>query len=329
MIGQKIARNLNTCGLAGAAVEPLILFDLAFPEAGAVCREQIVGDAGDETSAMNLAQRRPDVVFYLAAVVSADAERNFTRGWNENLHAIWTVLEAFRVEHLASRGQYRPRLVFASSVAVYGPPFHGPVTDDRICEPQSSYGAQKLASEMLVCDFSRKGYVDGMCLRLPTITVRPGTPNAAASSCFSSIIREPLNGRTTILPIATTVRHMHASPRRAAAFFAHAASLDTSLLEGRRALNMPSLSCTVEEQIEVLRSVGGNKAVARIRMEPDPLVGRIVASWAEEFETERAADLGFEADHRFRDIVMAYIEDDLAPPAEQAIRCVPKLSAKC
>ncbi|MCY4543304.1 MAG: NAD-dependent epimerase/dehydratase family protein [Rhodobacteraceae bacterium] len=313
MIGQRIARRLDAQGLAGRTVDRLTLFDRAFPAGAAGTADRIAGDVGNPAMAARLAQLRPDTVFHLAAVVSADAEANFTKGWGVNLHAMWTLLEAFRLEHLASGRLYRPRLVFASSIAVYGPPFDGPVTDRDICEPRTSYGAQKRASELLLCDFSRKGYVDGLSLRLPTVTVRPGKPNAAASSCFSSIIREPLANRTAALPISTSVRHAHASPRRAAGFFAHAATLDTSSLDERRALNMPSVSCTVEEQIETLRSVAGNGAVACIAKRPDPFIQRIVAGWPERIEAERAAALGFEADRSFREIVQAYIEDDFLP----------------
>ena len=189
--------------------------------------------------------------------------------------------------------------------------------DLHICEPRTSYGAQKAASELMISDFSRKGWIDGISLRLPTITVRPGKPNAAASSCFSAIIREPLNGRRTALPIRSDVRHMHASPRSSARFFLHAAELDTGKLEGRRALNMPSVTCSVEEQIEALRAVAGSKAVGLIDVKPDPFIQSIVGSWAEEFRAERAEKLGFAAEKSFEEIVRTYIEEDLPFESDQ------------
>ena len=164
---------------------------------------------------------------------------------------------------------------------------------------------------MLISDFSRKGYIDGLSIRLPTICVRPGKPNAAASSFFSNIIREPLNGRRAVLPVSRDVSHMHASPRSAAGFFTHAAEIDTETLDGRRALNMPSLSCTVEEQIEALRRIAGSSAAGLIKDEPDPFVQSIVLSWAPGFDAQRASALGFTSEDSFEDIVRVYIEDDL------------------
>ncbi|MDA9224155.1 NAD-dependent epimerase, partial [Tateyamaria sp.] len=174
----------------------------------------------------------------------------------------------------------------------------------------TSYGAQKLACEIMIQDFSRKGFIDGISLRLPTICVRPGKPNLAASSFFSGIIREPLNGIKAILPVADTVRHWHASPRSAASFLAHAAGLDTSRLDGRRALNLPGLSCTVAQQIEALREVAGNDVVALIKLQPDPEIIRIVAGWPKDFAPERAIELGFAAEETFNEIINVYLEDD-------------------
>jgi nucleoside-diphosphate-sugar epimerase len=163
----------------------------------------------------------------------------------------------------------------------------------------------------MLSDFSRKGFVDGISLRLPTICVRPGKPNLAASSFFSGIIREPLNGMEAILPVPDTVRHWHASPRAAAGFLCHAATLDTALLEGRRALNLPGLSCTVAEQIEALRRVGGEEVVKRIKPQPDPDIMRIVDGWPRDFRPDRALALGFKAESTFDEIIETYIADDL------------------
>jgi nucleoside-diphosphate-sugar epimerase len=162
----------------------------------------------------------------------------------------------------------------------------------------------------MITDFSRKGYIDGISLRLPTLCVRPGKANAAASSFFSGIIREPLNGVEAVLPVAETVRHWHASPRAAATFLTHAATMDTQLLNDRRALNMPGVSCTVAEQIEALRAVAGQDAVGLVKREPDEAIERIVRNWPRDFQTDRALELGFEAESSFDEIIQVYLEDD-------------------
>ena len=311
MVGQKIVDQLVSGTAGGSPDDTITLFDLAMPgNSGSRVRE-VTGSLDDDALVRKLAAERPDVVFQLAAILSGESELDFDKGWRINLFANWNLLEALRKEHESSNGEYRPRFVFASSVAVFGPPFAGPVEDLRICEPRTSYGAQKVSSEMMVSDFSRKGFIDGISLRLPTITVRPGKPNSAASSCFSAIIREPLNGKRTILPIATSVRHMHASPKSAAGFFLHAARLDTECLDGRRALNMPSITCSVGDQIDALKRVAGSKAAQLIDMKPDPFIERIVGSWAEEFDTERATRLGFKVETSFDEIIATYISDDL------------------
>ncbi len=307
MVGRKITGLLE----AQASAAPVTLFDISVPEPSGKSVRSVTGSLDDDKAISELAAARPDVVFQLAAILSGESERDFDKGWRINLFANWKLLEALRREHLASGGEYRPRFVFASSAAVYGPPFDGPVDDLRICEPRTSYGAQKLATELMVTDFSRKGFIDGLSLRLPTITVRPGKPNSAASSCFSAIIREPLNGKRTTLPISTSTRHSHASPRSAARFFLHAAGLDTEGLDDRRSLNMPSLTCSVEEQIEALRKVSGDDAVGLIEIKPDPFIQGIVGSWAQEFRTDRARELGFRVERDFDEIVRIYVKDDL------------------
>ena len=311
MVGQKLAVRLAASGLGGNPPDRLVSHDCAFPETGAAWGERVTGNLVDSETPELLASQRFDVIFHLAAIVSGEAEKDFHKGWQVNLFSVWRLLEALRSQHEASSGAYRPRFVFASSTGAFGPPFDGPVGDLQICEPRSSYGSQKVCGEMLVSDFSRKGYIDGMSIRLPTICVRPGKPNAAASSFFSSIIREPLNGRTAVLPLSRDCRHMLASPRSAAGFFTHAATLDMDSLDGRRALTMPSLTCSVDEQIEALRRVAGSEAVGLIKEEPDPFVESIVSTWPTEFNAERAAALGFTSEDSFDEIVRIYIEDDL------------------
>ncbi|MCB1385346.1 MAG: SDR family oxidoreductase [Nitratireductor sp.] len=312
MVGQKLANRIAAGGI-GRAIESLTLHDIVtakcppadFPTAAST------GNLADTGAAARLAAARPDIVYHLAAIVSGDAESNFDKGWDINARGSWALLEALRAEHEASGGTYRPRVVFASSIAVFGPPFPDRIDDDFLCAPQTSYGAQKAVTELLIADYARKGFIDGLSLRLPTLCVRPGKPNLAASSFFSGIIREPLNGETAILPVPDSVRHWHASPRAAAKFFTDAATLDTARLAGRLSLNMPGVSCTVAEQIEALRSIAGEAAVAGIEPRPDETIHRIVSGWPRDFAPHRARALGFTAEQDFEEIIRVYLEDDL------------------
>lgn len=309
MVGQKLAqRIIETDTHPGA---DLTLFDRAFPPTG-MSAKQVIGNIADPATAQTIAAGRPDVIYNLAAIVSGQAEAEFVLGWDVNMMATWHLLNALKAEHDASSGTYVPRLVFTSSIAVFGGPFPDKIDDEFLSAPQTSYGAQKAACELMITDFSRKGFIDGLSLRLPTICVRPGKPNAAASGFFSGIIREPLNGQEAILPVADTVRHWHASPRAAARFLTRAATLDTTLLKGRRALNLPGFSCTVAEQIEALRRVAGQKAVDLIKPVPDPDIIKIVDGWPRDFAPKRAIALGFEAEKNFDEIINVYLEDDLA-----------------
>ncbi|NOD61710.1 NAD-dependent epimerase/dehydratase family protein [Ruegeria sp. HKCCD6109] len=308
MLGQKLAQRVSTQEIFGANAQ-ISLFDLSFPLDSAPGK-QIVGNLTTSGIAKSVAAQRPDVIFHLAAIVSGQAETDFALGWDVNLMATWTLLNTLKDEHEASGGEYKPRLVFASSIAVFGAPFPEKISDEFLSAPLTSYGAQKAASELMITDFSRKGYIDGVSLRLPTLCVRPGKANAAASSFFSGIIREPLNGVEAVLPVAETVRHWHASPRAAATFLTHAATIDTRLLNDRRALNMPGVSCTVAEQIEALRAAAGQDAVGLIRREPDEAIERIVKNWPRDFQTDRTLELGFEAESSFDEIIQVYLEDD-------------------
>jgi nucleoside-diphosphate-sugar epimerase len=266
-----------------------------------------VADLAEPDTAPELVADRPDVIFHLAAVVSGEAEADFEKGYRVNLDGTRNLLEAVR----AVEG-YRPRLVFTSSIAVFGAPFPDPIPDDFPLTPLTSYGTQKAVAELLLADYSRRGFLDGIGLRLPTITVRPGAPNKAASGFFSSIIREPLNGSEALLPVPDTVRHWHASPRSAVGFLLHAATLDTTRLGVRRSLTMPGVTVTVAEQIEALRRAAGDEAVALIRHEPDETIARIVEGWPRSFDARRALEHGFRAESSFDEIVRAYIEDDLS-----------------
>ncbi len=219
---------------------------------------------------------------------------------------------AIRQENLLSGGGYKPRIVFASSIAVYGAPFPETIGDEFFLTPLTSYGTQKAIGELLLADYSRRGFFDGIGVRLPTICVRPGKPNLAASGFFSNIIREPLAGQSAVLPVPEDVRHTHASPRAAVGFLLRAAALDTESSAPRRNLSMPGVSVTVGEQIEALRKIAGEAAVKRIRRQPDEMIDRIVAGWPRVIEARRARALGFVAEPTFEDIVRVHIEDELA-----------------
>lgn len=309
MIGQKLADSLAETPLT--ADDEVTLFDMVFPVLGAPAARRITGNVTDAAAIQKLADERFDLIFHLVAIVSGEAETNFDLGWNVNMQAFRTFLEAFRSEHVASQGAYRPRIIFTSSIAVFGPPYPDRIPDDFATNPLTSYGAQKAISELMLTDYIRKGFVDGLAIRLPTIAVRPGKANLAASSFFSGIIREPLNGQEAVLPVPDTVRHWHASPRTAAGFLRHAATLDLKQVGTKRALNVPGVSCTVAEQIEALRDIAGNKAVALIKPEPDAAIMKIVEGWPRNFAPEHAKSLGFTAETNFAQIIQSYIEDDL------------------
>jgi len=313
MVGRKLTNRLIADGaLNGKAIERLTLADVVAAATPAGFDGQVdieAGDFSDAAEIQKLVDIRPDVIFHLAAIVSGEAEVDFEKGYRINMDGMRALLEAIRHAHIADG--YKPRLVFTSSIAVFGPPFPASIPDDFAPTPATSYGTQKAICELLLADYSRKGFVEGVGIRLPTICVRPGKPNRAASGFFSGIIREPLNGIEAILPVADTVRHWHASPRSAVGFLIHAASLDTAKLGNRPNLSMPGVSATVADEIEALRAVAGEKAVNLIRREPDELVMRIVSGWAEQCNATRAKELGFKADNSFEDIIRVYIEDEM------------------
>jgi len=312
MVGQKLAHHLSAHGLNGDRNLAVTLFDLGFPDGGAPAAERIAGDMGDPARIDRLVEAKFDVIFHLAAIVSGEAESDFQKGWNINGTAVLHFARRVEAVHSASGGTWVPRIVFTSSISVFGPTFPDIIPDDQPLTPQTSYGAQKVMAELLLNDLGRKGIAETVSIRLPTIVVRPGKPNLAASSFFSGIIREPLNGVEAVLPVEDTVRHWHASPRAAVAFLQHAAGLDVALLGTNRAITMPGVSCSVAEQIEALRSAAGDKAVALIRRETNETINRIVAGWPRNFTAERARALGFQAEADFDTIVRVYIEDELS-----------------
>jgi nucleoside-diphosphate-sugar epimerase len=311
MIGRKLTARLVEAGkLNGRRIEKLTLIDVGAPERPANFAG-IVGTFAADITEPAVTQAavagRPDVIFHLAAIVSGEAELDFEKGIRVNLDASRALLEAIR----QAGGGYRPRLVFTSSIAVFGAPFPQAIPDDFHLTPLTSYGTQKAIVELLLAEYSRRGCLDGVGIRLPTISVRPGRPNKAASGFFSSIIREPLAGQEAVLPVEETVTHWHASPRAAIGFLVHAAGLSREQLGPRVNLTMPGVCCTVAEQIAALRRIAGDNVVSRIRRELDPLVARIVDGWPRRFDPRRALALGFEAEASFDEIIRVHIEDEL------------------
>ena len=311
MVGRKLTAAIARTGRIGdRPVTALTLADAVAtqtPDGFDGTAEALAVDLAAHGAATRLIAGRPDVIMHLAAVVSGEAEADFDKGYAVNLDGTRALLEAIRHQG----DGYRPRFVFASTLAVFGPPFPDRIPDDFAPLPRTSYGTQKVMTELLVADYSRRGMVDGVSLRLPTICIRPGKPNAAASGFFSGILREPLVGQPATLPVPDTVRHWHASPRSAVGFFLHAARMDTGPLGQRRALNMPGLSASVAEQIEALRRVAGQRAVDLIKPAPDPVVADIVGGWAADYEASRARALGFTAESSFDEIIRIHIEDEL------------------
>src|SRR5262245_54726265 len=310
MIGRKLTERLVRDGtLNGRSITKLTLTDIVAPAkpglSGAV--DISASDIAEPGEAQKLIAGRPDAVFHLAGIVSGEAELDFDKGYRVNLDGTRALLEAIR----AAGDGYRPRVVFSSSIAVVGAPFPDAIPDEFFLTPLTSYGTQKAISELMLADYTRRGFLEGVGIRLPSIVVRPGKPNKAASGFFSGIIREPLAGQEAVLPVAETVLHWHASPRSAVGFLIHAAGLSREQLGARINLTMPGVCCTVGEQIAALRRVAGDKVAARIRREPDELITRIVAGWPSRFDARRALALGFRVEANFDDIIRAHIDDEL------------------
>jgi len=307
MIGARLAARLLAEGtLGGQRISHLTLHDVIAPTPppSPIAVATVTGDLACVGAAEALVSNRPDVVLHLAGIVSGQAEADFALGYAVNLDGTRALWDAIRL------AGHAPRVVYASTAAVFGGPFPDVVPDDFAPTPLSSYGAQKLVGEVILADYTRRGCMDGVGLRLPTICVRPGTPNRAASGFYSSIIREPLVGLPATLPVPLTWVHTHASPRAAVGFFIHAATLDTVLIGPRRNLVMPGLSCSVADQIAALARVAP-AAPALIRQKEDPAVWAIVKTWPQRFAASRARDLGFQAETSFDDIIAVHVEDAL------------------
>ena len=308
MIGRKLVERLVKDGaIGGRPIERLTLLDVVAPAKPAGFKvEAVAADLAAPGEAAKAVAGRPELIFHLAGVVSGEAELDFDKGYRVNLDGTRALLEAIR----STGDGYRPRLVYTSSIAVFGAPFPAAIPDDFHLTPLTSYGTQKAIGEALLADYTRRQFCDGVGIRLPSIVVRPGKPNKAASGFFSGIIREPLAGLEAELPVPETVVHTHASPRAAIGFLVHAATLPRAALGPRINLAMPGVSCTVAEQIAALRRIAGDRVAARIRRAHDPLVARIVEGWPQRIEARRARELGFKAESSFDEIVRIHIEED-------------------
>ncbi len=311
MLGDKLVIRLALTGqIGGQKISKITRHDVIIAPAPPQSEfeiETLMGDVSNVAEAVSVIAEKPDVIFHLAAIVSGEAEADFDKGYRINLDGTRNLLEAVR----AIGGGYCPKFIFTSSIAVFGAPFPEAIDDEYFTTPLTSYGTQKAICELLISDYSRRGFIDGAALRMPTVCVRPGKPNKAASGFFSNIIREPLVGLEAVLPVGDNVRHWHASPRKAVGMLIHATEMDLKKMGARRAISMPGVSCTVAEQIEALERKAGAARVKLIRREPNETIMKIVSGWPEKFDARRASALGFVADKSFEEIIQVHIEDEL------------------
>jgi D-erythronate 2-dehydrogenase len=320
-VGSRLARALlGREKLAGVAIERLVLADQVAPAADLAADPRVETRVGPLLSQCgDFAAERFDGVFHLASAVSGECEADFELGLRSNLDTTRALLDALR--HAGNV----PRLVFSSSVAVFGPDpaveLPAVVGDQTLPAPQTSYGTHKLVCEYLIADYTRKGFIDGRAARLMTVTVRPGRPNGAASSFFSGIIREPLAGVESICPVDPDVAHPVASPARTIAGLIAVYEASREAFGGRLAMNLPALNVRVSEMLEALEQVAGPAVRARVRFVQDPTIVRIVAGWPRAASATRAARLGLAADADFATIVRQYIADcEASPTAAQTLR---------
>ena len=317
-LGARLARTLLRRGtLDGRRIERMVLTDIAPPPADLVADARVEARTGALlTQTEALRTESFDGVFHLAAAVSGECEADFDLGLRSNLDSTRALLDALRA-HVNGGGPVA-RLVFSSSVAVFGPdasvPMPALVADDTLPAPQTSYGTQKLICEHLIADYTRKGYIDGRAARLMTVTVRPGKPNGAASSFFSGIIREPLAGVESICPVSPDVSHPMTSPSHTVDGLIAVYEASREAFGGRLALNLPGLNVRVSDMLDALEEVAGPAVRARVRFERDESIARIVANWPRGATAERAARLGLRPHDNFADIVRQYIDDCAALP---------------
>ena len=307
-LGLQLARLLlkrGSLNLDGKAVtiDRLTLLDVVAPQIDDARVRVVTGDLSDPAVLARAMDADTGAVFHLAAVVSGQAEADFDLGMRVNLDASRALLETCR------QLGHRPRVVFTSSVAVYGGKLPAVVQNDTALNPQSSYGAQKAIGELLLSDYSRRGFVDGRVLRLPTISVRPGKPNAAASSFASGIIREPLAGEAANCPVAPETSLWLLSPRGAITALVNGMELDGARFGNRRVVNLPGLSVTARQMVEALRRVAGDTVADRVTWQREERIENIVGTWPAAWDVTRAVELGFQSDANFDDVIRGYMED--------------------
>ena len=305
-LGSRLAKTLlSNGGLSQGVVEQLWTVDIAFPDDMPLDSrlECVAGDFSEEKVIKKLLQHKPDVIFHLAAIVSGEAEKNLDLGMRINFHASLQLLELCRALDIG------PKIVFASSCAVFGGDVSKVVTDDIAPKPRSSYGTQKAMVELLMNDYSRRGLVDARCLRLPTIAVRPGKANAATSSFVSAIIREPLNGKRASFPVPPDTEVWIQSPKRVIQNFIHAANIDREMLGDDSIINLPGLTVSIAEMITVLGQITDLEVIKLIDYRPDSFLQSIVLTWPPHFDPQRAIGLGFQSDPSSEAIIRLYIEE--------------------
>jgi nucleoside-diphosphate-sugar epimerase len=307
VVGQKLARSLAARGqLRGKAIRKITLADIVDPAMveAPFDVECVACDISNPASVAATLGADVDVIYLLAAIVSAHAEEDFDSGLSINLMGTLNVLQ--RAREL----QTKPVVVFTSSIAVYGGEVPDPILDHSFLNPQTSYGAQKAMGELLVNDFSRKGYIDGRGFRLPTISVRPGKPNRAASSFMSSILREPLNGQEAICPVSDDFPHFYLSPRKCVENLIRGAEIEAAELGQNRCMMMPGKMWTIRQMIDAMTAVAGPEPAKLIRFEAQPAIQEIVKGWRFDLRPEKALKLGLTADESFEDNIRYYLEDD-------------------
>jgi nucleoside-diphosphate-sugar epimerase len=313
MLGQKLIAGLAKVGsLNGKKIESITVVD-AYKQSQALdgfdfkITSKIV-DITDRAECDAMIAEKPNLIFHLAAIVSGEAESDFEKGYRVNVDGMRNLFEAIRL----ISNDYCPRVVFTSSVAVYGGPYLEVADDNFILQPATSYGVQKAIGELLLNDYSSRGFFDGVGLRIPTLCVRPGLPNSAASGVFSNIIREPLMGIEATLTAGKDASMIFTSPRSAVGFLIHAAQMDTSGLGARRSLMMPGIYATLGDEIDALRRVAGEKIVGFIKEEIDPFVQEMLKSWNfPKFDAKRARSLGFTCEDSFDELIKTHIADEL------------------
>ncbi|MEM5469282.1 D-erythronate dehydrogenase [Celeribacter marinus] len=309
LVGQKLAKELAARGtLKGQTIDTLVLADVVDPApiAADFTVERVTCDITDTASVAKLVDADTDVIYLLAAIVSGQAEEEFELGYDINMFGIRNVLE--RVRALG----HKPTVVFTSSIAVFGGDVPDPITDNSYLNPQTSYGAQKAMGELLINDYSRKGFIDGRAFRLPTISVRPGKPNRAASGFMSSIFREPLQGQEAVCPVGRDFPHYYLSPRKCIENLIKGAEVKAEDIGQNRAMTMPGRTWTIGQMIDAMTAVTGPQAETLIKFEEQPAVWDIVKGWRFDIHADKALSLGLEADESFEDNIRHFIADDKA-----------------